>query len=190
MCARECKKKKKTRTKHHQAKGRRREGERRGEKRGGRKKERNEKLELELLSPLTTLVARERDNPTLSLFKKRKGARSFFFSAPASTRSSSPLREPADRVEKRGKKKRSREGGSTPSLPPLFRLFIARRRRGFPLFFFPTETRPALLSSNTLQRCRPLLRTTTMRRLVRWIWRRAEREKAKLRVAECSASRC
>lgn len=119
-------------------------------------------------------LARSRDN-LLWPFKSAR-ALSLFFSAHASTRGPSSLREPAERVEerKKGGDRGAKKGGGHP-LPPLSRSFVARRR--FPLFFLPLapETRPAPLSSNTLSPCLPLLLTTTMRRLVGFGLGRGER---------------
>lgn len=163
----------------------------RGEERERRrKKERGgQKKKLELLPRLSLLLLeRERQSKlhlALELFRSTRG--SFFFLFCFREHAKLLFSERARRPRrKERKRKRSREGGrATITAAAVFFFpfvsFIARRRR---VFFLPLapETRPALLSSNTLQRCRPLLRTTTMRRLVRWIWRWAEREKAKRKV--------
>ena len=126
-CARECKKKHQQRNINKQKKERRerdrreraREKEReKDERRSNEKKKKKKKNELTLLPPslsppCSLLVARERQSklaPEPFFCFKARGALFLFFLLHASTRGSSSLREPADRVEEREETRRRSRG--------------------------------------------------------------------------------
>ena len=125
-CARECKKKHQQRNINKQKKERRerdrreraREKEREKDERRSNEKKKKKKNELTLLPPslsppCSLLVARERQSklaPEPFFCFKARGALFLFFLLHASTRGSSSLREPADRVEEREETRRRSRG--------------------------------------------------------------------------------
>ena len=125
-CARECKKKHQQRNINKQKKERRerdrreraREKEREKDERRSNEKKKKKKKELTLLPPslsppCSLLVARERQSklaPEPFFCFKARGALFLFFLLHASTRGSSSLREPADRVEEREETRRRSRG--------------------------------------------------------------------------------
>ena len=124
-CARECKKKHQQRNINKQKKERRerdrreraREKEReKDERRSNEKKKKKNELTLlppSLSPPCSLLVARERQSklaPEPFFCFKARGALFLFFLLHASTRGSSSLREPADRVEEREETRRRSRG--------------------------------------------------------------------------------
>ena len=125
-CARECKKKHQQRNINKQKMERRerdrreraREKEREKDERRSNEKKKKKKNELTLLPPslsppCSLLVARERQSklaPEPFFCFKARGALFLFFLLHASTRGSSSLREPADRVEEREETRRRSRG--------------------------------------------------------------------------------
>ena len=125
-CARECKKKHQQRNINKQKKERRerdrreraREKEREKDERRSNEKKKKKKNDLTLLPPslsppCSLLVARERQSklaPEPFFCFKARGALFLFFLLHASTRGSSSLREPADRVEEREETRRRSRG--------------------------------------------------------------------------------